>query len=243
MKKKRKQKKKAFFIAIEGISASGKSEIIHNLQNQLEQKDIPVVIIKWNSNRVIRFLIRCFSARGSLSPQIYSCLQWINFLYDYFMQYKKFLRQDCVVIADRYFLTILNRNLTNGLKNRLSLLIGRLICKPDIIAFINTPPRECYSRIKKRGKPFFLLNKKIKHSSGNRMLKYLRYMRINYHLLFANPAVASASKIIISNGNSFDLLRKIYTCFPRIYRERISCGASAETSGSGQPAPPLRQVQ
>lgn len=191
-------RKKGVLIVFEGLSGSGKSLNAGLLLKDLRDKGYDPVLIEWNSNAVIRRLVAWLDSKNKLSANIYSLLQWISFLLDYFRIVMPALWSSRIVIADRYVYTGMTRDSVNGAGKKLGKLIASLVRKPDHIYFIDMPSHICLERLKGRNKALFHTNKRIK---GNRLLKnkelyYLNKMRYEYNRLFADTEHIKADKIL-----------------------------------------------
>ncbi|MCD1258652.1 deoxynucleoside kinase [Paenibacillus athensensis] len=180
-------RKKGVLVVYEGISGSGKSEGIAKLSHYLSAMDIGSTVIEWNSNARIRKWVKSLNRLGLLTSMLYSVLQWLSFLLDYWRIILPALRKNHIVIADRYIYTGITRDDVNGAGRWLGLLLCRLVRKPDVVLFYDTQPKVCHERIRLRGKALFHTNKKI-HTNElikNKELHYLEEMRRAYIRLFA----------------------------------------------------------
>jgi len=198
-------------IACEGISGSGKSKTINDLNQLFIKYGFNVKIIEWNSNRIIRKLVVDILERsGLLTPQIYSFFQWVSFLIDYYFQTKPYLKKNYVVVADRYIYTALTRNKVNGTGDFWDNILYSFVRKPDILLYHNTLPKVCYERIKERGKSLFHTNKRIKSSKllKNKDLYYLKKLEREYKRLLSDAKIINDTNIYYSDG-SFEELQAI----------------------------------
>jgi dTMP kinase len=191
-------KHKGILIVCEGISGSGKSEGVNRLVEYFRNKKYPVEFFEWNSNRTIRKMITRFHAMGILSPTIYSILQWLSFIIDYFLKIMPLLRRNYVVIVDRYVYTGLTRDIVNNSNQILGKAISHLSRKPDMILFYDTGLHICYERIKSRGKVLFHPNQAIHRNNllKNKELYYLKKLLYQYHVLLEEPKLRKTSNII-----------------------------------------------
>lgn len=189
---------KGALIAFEGLSGAGKSHMIYDLYNFYKDRNQKTAIIEWNSNPLIRKIMKLLNKANILTKEAYSFLQWISFFIDYFTVILPLLRKNYYVIADRYIYTGLTRDIVNGTKFRVGQLISLFVRQPDYIYFIDTPPNVCFERIKKRGKPLFHTNKRILKSKllRNKTLYYLKKVRREYLKLFEDLKTKTNIKII-----------------------------------------------
>jgi dTMP kinase len=204
-------KHKGILIVCEGISGSGKSEGVNRLVDYFQTKKYPVAFFEWNSNRVIRRTIFLFQSMKILSPTVYSILQWLSFLIDYFMRITPFLRRNYVVIVDRYVYTGLTRDIVNNSNRILGKFISHLSRKPDMILFYDTGLHICYERIKSRGKVLFHPNQAIHRNNllKNKELYYLKKLLYQYHKLLEEPKLQKSSNIIFIKEIGVDICNRV----------------------------------
>jgi dTMP kinase len=188
MGKKEKKKKAGILIVFEGISASGKSEIIKSICEDPLYKD-QTVVLQWNSNPRVKKINSFFLAREMYFPGLYSFLQCFVFLLDYLVKFRKYLKRDYIVIADRYFFTPLARNRANGKSNFFLNYFIRLFRIPDLLFFVDTHPLVSGERIKMRKKPFFHFNRTIHENNRirDKATYYLTRLREEYLFILENP--------------------------------------------------------
>jgi dTMP kinase len=199
--------RKGILIACEGISGSGKSDSIVKIYNFLiNMYLIKPDIVEWNSNNIIRKLIKILNRAGILTPGIFSMLQWISFFIDYFTKIMPVLNKNSVVIADRYVYTALTRDIANGGRGRISRIICSLVRKPDLLFFFDTHHDTCYERITRRGKALFHTNKKIKQNRllKNKDLYYLKKLRNVYKMVLNEKKLIKQTNYILVKENSVD---------------------------------------
>lgn len=191
-------KQKGILIVFEGISGCGKSEGVESLYRYLLNRGFKTEVIEWNSNKKIRKIVDKLHSINILTPWIYSILQWISFLLDYYLKIKPLLEDDCILIADRYIYTGQTRDIANGAKNKNGKLITKLVRTPDLILFYDVGVQVCYERIERRGKVLFhpnrraQCNKKFKDDN----LKYLEIMHEGYLKLFNDLELIKETNII-----------------------------------------------
>ncbi len=195
---------KGILIVFEGISGCGKSENVEILRSHLVEKGYKVGVIEWNSNKIIRGIIRKMDSARLLTPKIYSFFQWLSFIQDYYFKIIPLLKKQYILLADRYVYTGLTRDNANGTGAKSGKAIYGRILKPDLVFFQDINPRICYKRIQKRGKPLFYTNRIIKKSDiiENKDLFYLMKLRKEYVLLFSNSTIKNDTNIIwLRNSN------------------------------------------
>lgn len=201
---------KGILIVFEGISGSGKSENIETLRSYLVEKGFKVSVIEWNSNKIIRKIIRKMDSARLLTPQIYSFFQWLSFIQDYYFKIIPLLKKQYILLADRYIYTGLTRDNANGTGVKPGKAIYGRIIKPDLVFFHDICPRICYNRIQKRGKPLFYTNRTIKKSEMiNKDLFYLMKLRKEYVLLFNDKTIKNDTKIIWLRNSTDSVIRYV----------------------------------
>jgi dTMP kinase len=216
-------KKTGTLIAFEGISASGKSFYIDKVKQILDKLGYHVVVIEWNSNSLIRQITKTLDTLNLLLPQVYSTLQMISFLSVYMVKYLFYLRKDYIVIADRYLMTSMARDLSNNLGSPLCRYFYHFFRRPDMTIFIDTPIKTCVWRIQHRKKHLLHLNREIKKSSSieNKDLFYLRLQRRVYLLLLNDKKLNANSFVVFFNPDQHKISDIIKTIFAHITIKHI----------------------
>ncbi len=191
-------------IVFEGISGCGKSESVSVLRKYLTDNGYKTCVLEWNSNKVIRNIIKRIDSKKLLTPGIYSFFQWVSFLIDYLFKVLPLLKKNYVLIADRYIYTGLTRDSVNGAGGKIGRLLHRFVIKPTMVFFLDVSPEECDRRIKKRGKDLFHTNKLIRENKllKNKELYYLNKLRDEYLLLINSKAIQNETNIITVNEDS-----------------------------------------
>lgn len=193
----RPNRKKGVLIVFEGLSGSGKSLNAGLLLRKLKDNGYEAILTEWNSNPAIRRLSAWLDSIGILSSNIYSFLQWISFLLDYFTIVLPALRSHKIVIADRYVYTGIARDCVNGAAKKPGRMIASAVRKPNCIYFLDMPSDICLDRLKRRKTTLFHTNKRIKESRllKNKDLYYLNKMRFEYKRLFLDVRQPWADKV------------------------------------------------
>lgn len=190
-------RQKGILIVFEGISGCGKSEGVRNLYQYLLSRGFKTKVIEWNSNKIIRKIVDRLHSMNLLTSWIYSILQWISFLLDYYLKIKPSLEDDYILIADRYIYTGQIRDIANGAKNKWGERISKLVRKPDLVLLYDIDVQVCYERIEKRGKILFHPNKrKSSETLTDENLKYLQVMQDQYIKLSKDPELIKETNII-----------------------------------------------
>ena len=191
-------------IVFEGVSGCGKTESVRVLTKYLTDNGYKTSVLEWNSNKVIRNIIKVFDSRGLLTPGIYSFFQWISFLIDYLFKVVPLLKKNYILIADRYIYTGLTRDGVNGAGGTIGKFLHKLVIKPAMVFFLDVSPEVCDRRIKKRGKDLFHTNKLIRKSKllKNKELYYLTKLRREYLILFNSKTIQDETNIITVNEDT-----------------------------------------
>ncbi|GIQ67225.1 thymidylate kinase [Xylanibacillus composti] len=186
-------------IVVEGISGSGKSVGIRTLLNDLHGAGVPVVSYEWNAIPFLRKLTARIDRLGLLGTNMFSVLQWVGFLYDYFTIIRPHLKNRRVIVADRYFYTGLTRDAANGAWRWPGRFICRWLRQPDWLFYCETDAAVCYERIQQRGKPLFHKNKRIlRDTSGrNKDFMYLELMHREYADMLKEIAKGTVNVVTI----------------------------------------------
>ena len=206
-------------MVFEGLSGSGKSESIIGLTKHLEVAGINPIVVEWNTNRLIRSLVRNLDRLGLLNSTLYSLLQWLGFFIDYVKVISPALRKDLVVIADRYIYTAITRDEANGVTRGNNLFFSRFVREPDWVLYCDTNPKLCYERILKRGKRLFHTNRKLKQDTSieNKELYYLELISKSYVETMDKLRERNDSKVVfIQNEDT-----QIHEAIQRYIRQKM----------------------
>jgi len=197
-------KNRGILIVFEGISGCGKSEGADNLYRYLQEEGFKTEVIEWNSNKVIRSIVKRIHSANLLTARIYSILQWIGLLIDYFLKVAPLLKKDYILIADRYVYTGQTRDVANGAGKKAGTKFEKLIRKPDLILFYNVDLQVCYERIEKRGKVLFRPDRRHQNNETlkNENLEYLIKLHNEYVKVFSDPYLTDKTNIIFLAGNN-----------------------------------------
>ncbi len=191
-------RQEGILVVFEGISGCGKSGSVESLYRYLIDRGFKTKAIEWNSNRLIRNIVQKIHSVNLLTPFIYSILQWISFLLDYFFKIRPALNKNYILIADRYLYTGYTRDIANGASKIIGNRLKESIRKPDLIFFYDVDVQVCYERIEKRGKTLFRPNKKLQGNEAlkNENIEYLINLKQEYLNLFQSSVLAKETNII-----------------------------------------------
>lgn len=193
-------KARGILIVFEGISGCGKSDGVENIYRSLQGEGFKTEVVEWNSNKIIRSIAKKLHSANMLTARIYSLLQWISFLIDYFFKMAPCLRKDHIIIADRYMYTGQTRDVANGAGKKAGKKFERLLRKPDLILFYDVDLQVCYERIEKRGKVLFRPDRKNHNNEEN--LEYLIKLHKEYLKIFSEASFTEETNIIVLTGSS-----------------------------------------
>jgi dTMP kinase len=202
-------RQEGILIVFEGISGCGKSKGVEDLYRELLSRGLKTKVIEWNSIYVIRKIVKKLHSMNLLTSWIYSILQWISFLLNYFIEIKPCLRKGYILIADRYVYTGLTRDAANGVKRKIGKRITKFVRKPDLILFYDVDVKVCYERIEKRGKVLFHPNRRIQCNRvlKNENLNYLEEMHKEYLHFFNDPELVKETNIISIQLESYEVTK------------------------------------
>lgn len=173
-------------IVFEGISGSGKSSLMEKVGLLLGESEYEVTFRKWNENEKIEKIKRFLRTRKSNHPKLYSYVEWMGFLWSYFFRIKPSLKENNVVLCDRYVYTGISRDLSNLLVPRIGKRIHKRLWKSDVVIYLDESTEVCCSRIYTRGKSLYYTNKRLRsmRTSRNRDKEYLEICKSAYEQCF-----------------------------------------------------------
>ncbi|MFZ5989709.1 MAG: dTMP kinase [Bacillota bacterium] len=200
--------KKGILIVNEGISGSGKSECVKMMFQYLSDKGYKTGVIEWNSNSVIRNIVDRINRMNLLTSNIYCILQYVSFFFDYVIKIIPLLKQNYIVIADRYIYTALTRDAANGAGRMLGRILHGFFRKPDLLFFHSVTPEVCLERIKCRGKVLFHTNNRIlkNNTIKNKDLYYLKKLDREYMKLISCLQNRGETNIVVVSNDSSNLM-------------------------------------
>jgi dTMP kinase len=193
-------KDRGILIVFEGISGCGKSESVDRLLKSLRQDGLKTKVVEWNSNKVIRGIVKKLYSSKLLTSGMYSVLQWFSFIIDYLFKIIPYLRKDYILIADRYVYTGLTRDAANGAGIKAGKKLVSFVRKPDLILFYDIDLHICYERIQKRGKRLFRPGG-INYSNEEN-LEYLIKLHNEYLKILNQPSFEEETNIVFITGSS-----------------------------------------
>lgn len=200
---------KGTLIVFEGISGSGKSRMIQELDELLTIRGYRVVKFKWNESRLIENVKKRLRSSSIKRPRLYSLIEWIGFCWTYRFQIMPSLKKDRIVICDRYAYTGIIRDLSNDVRTGLGIKILRRVRKPTAIIYISEGSEVCYSRIMERGKSLYYTNRrldKMQHSCQQDK-EYLKLCEDAYKECFVNICKEDALNILeVSSSTNIETL-------------------------------------
>ncbi len=147
-------------IVYEGIDGSGKTTSSRKLCESLLARSEDVTIVQWTSfqvrpeeeNPLFRTAERNRN-RGRLGPLAYSVWHCADFAYRLEEFVLPALKQDQIVIMDRYKYTGLVRDVLRGVDEKVVRSLYTFAPEPDLVIYLDVDPAIAYARKKADGAP------------------------------------------------------------------------------------------
>ena len=145
-------KKKAVFICIEGLDASGKTTHAHQLVRNLRRQRFDAVYTTEPSRGEIGRFIRAYVLqRKSRVPSVVEALLFAVDRVDHVeKKIKPALKEGKIVVSDRYVYSSLAYQGAAGLDLKWIEEINKLALPPDLAIFIDVPPEVVVKRIRRK---------------------------------------------------------------------------------------------
>lgn len=145
-------KKKAFFICIEGLDASGKTTQAHRLVRNLRQRDFEAVYTtEPSSGEIGRFIRACILQRKKRVPSVVEALLFAVDRIDHVERgIKPALQKGKVVVCDRYMFSSIAYQGAEGLNIGWIEEINGSVLPPDIAIYLDVPPEVVVKRMKRK---------------------------------------------------------------------------------------------
>lgn len=173
-------------IAFDGISASGKGTQINILKKQLENMGEKVVITEWNSDKIISPIISKAKRERILYPELWSIIHAIDFLKRYNEIILTSMKENKIVIADRYIYTAFARDVLRGVNKEYINELYSYAIKPDLYFWINTDVGNAYKRRINRCKELFFYSSGCDIYGDNNYETSWKKYSIGQHRVFEN---------------------------------------------------------
>jgi len=145
-------KKKAFFICIEGLDASGKTTQAHRLVRNLRQRDFEAVYTtEPSSGEIGRFIRARILQRKKRVPSVVEALLFAVDRIDHVeRRIKPALKKGKVVVCDRYMFSSIAYQGAEGLNIGWIEEINGSALPPDIAIYLDVPPEVVVKRMKRK---------------------------------------------------------------------------------------------
>ncbi len=145
-------KKKAFFICIEGLDASGKTTQAHRLVRNLRQRDFEAVYTtEPSSGEIGRFIRACILQRKKRVPSVVEALLFAVDRIDHVERgIKPALQKGKVVVCDRYMFSSIAYQGAEGLNIGWIEEINGSVLPPDIAIYLDVPPEVVVKRMERK---------------------------------------------------------------------------------------------
>jgi len=174
----------SFFVAIEGLDGSGKTEMARHLTKLLQKSSNLSVYLAYEPYEL------CAAGmfiRQALSKQVKPISQWTLALafaanrldhcdrvINPFLDDKR--RKQRVLVCDRYYLSSIVYQTEIGAPFSKVMELNRFARKPDLTIFLDADSKTCFERMHKRGqdKELFEKNLTITREQYHRAIEYLR---------------------------------------------------------------------
>lgn len=140
------------FVVLEGIDGCGKTTIIKKLYecySCLNEHFIEKIQFPYQDNYSYPLIKKYLSGKEQVKSDVIHLLFSINRRIQQ-DTIKRYLRQDKMILCDRYIHSGIAYSIENGLSYDWCIKVDKDLIQPDIIFFIDTSPEVCESRIKQR---------------------------------------------------------------------------------------------
>lgn len=145
-------KKKAFFICIEGLDASGKTTQAHRLVRNLRQRGFEAVYTtEPSSGEIGRFIRARILQRKKRVPSVVEAILFAVDRIDHVeRRIKPALQKGKVVVCDRYMFSSMAYQGAEGLNIEWIEEINGSALPPDIAIYLDAPPEVVLKRMKRK---------------------------------------------------------------------------------------------
>jgi len=145
-------KKKAFFICIEGLDASGKTTQAHRLVRNLRQRGFEAVYTtEPSSGEIGRFIRTRILQRKKRAPSVVEALLFAVDRIDHVeRRIKPALQKGKIVVCDRYMFSSIAYQGAEGLNIGWIEEINGSALPPDIAIYLDVPPEVVVKRMKRK---------------------------------------------------------------------------------------------
>ncbi|MDP3542361.1 MAG: dTMP kinase [Elusimicrobiota bacterium] len=134
-------------IVVEGLDGSGKSTQMEMLKDELEAKDLKVVVTTWNSSEMVSGAVKKAKKDQSLTPKTFSLLHASDLADRLDKVILPALEEGSIVLADRWFFTALARDRTRGMDAKWLRGLYAFAPKPDLVLYYKLPVKTAIGRV------------------------------------------------------------------------------------------------
>lgn len=153
---KKPKKTKGLLVVFEGIDGAGKSTQVENLIDWLKEQNYDVVYSEWNSHPAIKPAIKGLKKKRALSPMLYCLLHAADMIARYEWDIEPALRENRVVVCDRYYYTSLVRDEARDVDVSILESVYNGLRTPDILFHCSVPIHTAFTRlIKEKGLTYY----------------------------------------------------------------------------------------
>lgn len=134
-------------IVVEGLDGSGKSTQMELLKQELEAKDLKVVVTTWNSSDMVSEAVKKAKKDQSLTPKTFSLLHASDLADRLDKTILPALQEGSIVLADRWFFTALARDRVRGMDAKWLRRLYAFAPKPDLVLYYRLPVGTAIGRV------------------------------------------------------------------------------------------------
>lgn len=134
-------------IVVEGLDGSGKSTQMEMLKDELEARDLKVVVTTWNSSDMVSGAVKKAKKEQSLTPKTFSLLHASDLADRLDKVILPALEEGSIVLADRWYFTALARDRTRGMDPKWLRRLYAFAPKPDLTLYYKLPVKTAIGRV------------------------------------------------------------------------------------------------
>ncbi len=209
---------KGVLICAEGIDGSGKSTQIDLLYNWLKQKQIDVILTRWNSSELISQTTKKAKKKNLLSPRTFSLLHAVDFADRLEKVIIPAMKAGFVVLADRYVYTAFARDVARGVDKKWVRNMYSFAIKPDLTVYFDVSAKVSLNRLCSTRQPkYYEAGMDLKLSNNpyksyvlfqNRVIEEYKNMTDEFNLIKLDANDTIHSKQLAIRNMVQDILEK-----------------------------------
>lgn len=138
---------KGTLICVEGIDGSGKSTQIDLLYNWLKQKNLDVILTRWNSSDLIAQTTKKAKKKNLLSPRTFSLLHAVDFADRLEKVIIPAMKAGFIVLADRYVYTAFARDAAREVDPKWVRNMYSFAIRPDLTVYFEVSAKVSLERL------------------------------------------------------------------------------------------------